>query len=97
MTPKLAGALAELQKLQSFAEDEADKLVKRIHDEAIPKLTSGFQVAHGKVDGLVKGVDDIIGFADGLIGSNGGGPLTDSGAQSQTGAEPPRSSEVASK
>lgn len=93
MTPKLGSALEALKKLKSFAEDEGEKLTKRIHDEAEPLLIEAFKGAHGAIDGLHAGVKDITDFCDELkqIGNNGGGPLD---ASSQQSAAPPRSSEV---
>lgn len=95
MTPKLGIALEAMKKLQSFAEDEGEKLAKRVTEEAMPMLTKTFQGAHAAIDGLHAGMNDITEFCDEIkkVGSNGGDPLPGSSGQS---AAPPRSSEVAS-
>ena len=99
MTPKLGGALEALKKLKSFAEDEGEKLTKRIHDEVEPMLVDAFKGAHTTVDALKTGVDDIVNFCEDLkkVGPNGGDPLTKSDEQSGQPEMPPRSSEVATK
>ncbi len=43
MTPKLSGALEALKRIQSFAEDEGDKLTKRITSETEPMLVGAFK------------------------------------------------------
>lgn len=97
MTPKLGVALEAMKKLRSFAEDEGEKLAKRITEEAMPLLTDTFKGAHAAIDGLHSGVQDIADFCDEVkkhTGSNGGDPLPESDTQS-SGTVPPRSSEVA--
>jgi hypothetical protein len=92
MTPKMRGALDSLKQLKSYADDEADKLVRRIHDQSMPALNAAFKTAHGTVDGMHSIVDEIDGFAKELMNHNGGDPLPDSSTASD-----PRSSEVAKK
>jgi hypothetical protein len=96
MTPKLGSALEALKKLKSFAEDEGEKLSRRITDEAEPMLIKAFKDAHCAIDGLHDGVKDITDFCDELktVTSNGGGPLDQSPPPS-TAPVPPRSSDLA--
>lgn len=96
MTPKLGAALESLKKLKSFAEDEGEKLSKRVTEEAEPLLIAAFKGAHGAIDGLGAGVQDIVDFCEELkqVAGNGGDPLDKSDGQSTTAA-PPRSSDVA--
>lgn len=97
MTPKLGIALEAMRKLQSFAEDEGEKLTKRITDEAMPILTETFKGAHAAIDTLHTGMDDIKNFCDDIkkVGGNGA-PLGDQSQQQGQQLQPPRSSEVAS-
>ncbi len=88
MTPKMRGALDALKKMQHHADEQADKLTKRIHGETLPALDEGFKVANANVDAMHDVVDDIHDFANELKTSNGGDPLE---------VSEPRSSEVASK
>lgn len=96
MTPKLGAALESLKKLKSFAEDEGEKLSKRVIEEAEPMLVEAFKGAHGVIDGLGAGVKDIVDFCEEVkkVVGNGGDPLDKSDGQSTT-AVPPRSSDVA--
>jgi hypothetical protein len=97
MTPKMAGALEALKKLRSAADDEADRLTKRIANETMPALMKAVDGAHGSVDKLHNVVDDIEEFTHELTKTNGGDPLDDSAEQSNVTELPPRSSEVASR
>lgn len=97
MTPKLSGALESLKKLRSYADDEADKLTRRINDKTMPALTDAFKTAHATVDSTHSIVDDIEGFTDELKKTNGGDPLDYSDSHSDDNAAHPRSSEVASR
>lgn len=95
MTPKLGAALEAMKKLRSFAEDEGEKLAKRVTEEAMPVLAATFKGAHAAIDGLHAGVQDIADFCDEIkkVGHNGGDPLDESKTQSAPTA--PRSSGVA--
>ena len=95
-TPRMRGAIESLRQLQSFADDEGEKLTRRINDEVMPRLKEGFRTAHGTVDGFVGQVDEIDNFAKELMGHNGGDPLpSDDSSQPLPGG--PRSSEVAGR
>lgn len=96
MTPKLSGALESLKKLQSFSDDEADKLTRRINDKTMPALVDAFKNAHATVDSTHSVVDEIDKFATDLKTTNGGDPLDYSEKQSEEVVQP-RSSEVASR
>lgn len=96
MTPKMRGALESLKKMHHEADYEADKLVKRIEGEALPKLREGFKAAHGHVDQMGQSVDDILDFAEELKNSNGG-ELGNSESGYEEQSPLPRSSEVAGK
>lgn len=96
MTPKLSGALESLKKLRSYADDEADKLTRRINDATMPALVDAFKTAHATVDSTHSIVDEIDGFTDELKKTNGGDPLAYSEKPSDEVVSP-RSSEVASR
>lgn len=97
MTPKLSGALESLKKLRSYADDEADKLTRRINGETMPALVDAFKGAHATVDNTHSVVDEIDAFADELKKTNGGDPLDDSEKPLDDVAAHPRSSVVASR
>jgi hypothetical protein len=88
MTPKMRGALEALKKMKHHADEQADKLTRRIEDETVPALTDGFRAAHANVDAMHGVVDELNEFAAELKNSNGGDPLDNSA---------PRSSEVAQR
>jgi hypothetical protein len=94
MTPKMAGALMALKKLKSAAEDEADKITKRVNNEAMPALLEATKGAHGSIDGLKTIVDEVVEFTEALKKTNGADPLDGSETQSGDTASL-RSSDVA--
>ncbi len=98
MTPKMAGALEALKKLQSAGDDVADKISKRITEVTMPALLNAEKSAHGTIDKMHSVVDDIEEFAGALKSSNGGDPLDGSAKSLDTIVQlPPRSSEVAGR
>lgn len=89
MNPKFQGLASAMSKLNHNLDVGSDKLLSRIAG-ADARAGAAFAKVNAHIDATEQAAEDIEAFANSLEGSNGGGPLPDSSADSEPQPGPER-------